>query len=285
MSDPLPGRTLPRPPAVDGWPLPDPASCLAGLAYSTPPGARPLELDLHRPATSDVPPPVVLYLHGGGWAAGDRRWVGAQPGATVFAELTGAGFAVAALDYRLSSEARWPAQLDDVRAAVEFLRTRAPELGIDATRIGVWGESAGGHLALLLGVSGAGLGPVVSWYAPTDLTTLAGDGGTDPDDPASREALLLGAPVSAVPDRAADASPVHRVVADVVRGRRFLVLHGEDDRFVAARQGERVVRALDGAGALVEQRSWPGADHLWLGHATAAAEALTATVRFFTDHL
>ncbi|MEZ0165243.1 hypothetical protein AB2L27_10785 [Kineococcus sp. LSe6-4] len=79
--------------------------------------------------------------------------------------------------------------------------------------VGVWGESAGGHLALGLGVGEPGLGPVVSWYAPTVLTVLAADDGSDPGDPLSREAWLLGAPVPQVPQRAAGALVGHRTWA------------------------------------------------------------------------
>ena len=145
----------------DTDPLPDPVALDGGLghlrravAYSAPPGFRPLELDLDTPA--GPPAPVILFVHGGGWRMGTPRGVRPhlrdwRPGP--FHRLVAAGFAVASIDYRLSAEAVFPAQLDDVRAAAGFLGARADELGVDATRVVAWGESAGAHLAALLGLT------------------------------------------------------------------------------------------------------------------------------------
>ncbi len=290
---------LPRPPDVLDWALPAPVVVdgggrfLGGVPFAAPRGCRPLELDLHLPAPGAVPPPVVVFVHGGGWATGDRRWLGPTPLAHLVGDLARAGLAVAAVDHRLSSEATWPAPRDDVRAAVRFLRARADELGVDASRLGLWGESAGGHLALAVAVEVDPLdtGPrptaVVAWYAPTDLATVASDGGGDPEGPdaaGSREARLLGRPVSADPDLTADASPARHV--DPAAGpTRFLLLHGEADRFVSVRQVARMEQALVTAGAPVRVRTWPGEDHLWVGSPAAAAEALTETVQFLREHL
>jgi acetyl esterase/lipase len=264
------------------------------VAYAAPPGCRPLELDLHLPAPGADPPPVVVFVHGGGWATGDRRWLGPTPFADLVGDLTRAGLAVAAVDHRLSSEATWPAPRDDVRAAVRFLRARAAALGVDAARLGLWGESAGGHLALAVAVSedplDAGPRPaaVVSWYAPVDLAEVASDGGGDPDGPdaaTSREARLLGRPVGADPVLTADASPARHVDPAAAGATSFLLLHGEGDRFVPVRQVARMERALTTAGVPVRVRTWPGADHLWAGSPAVAAEALAETVGFLSDHL
>lgn len=176
------------------------------VPYAVRPGYRPLLLDLYLPEVAGAP--VVLFVHGGGWRVGDRAvfcptWRDWSP--QPFARLVEAGFAVASVDYRLSGEALFPAQLDDVMAALHWLRIRSQELGIDTGRVVAWGESAGAHLAALLGLteSPAVVG-VVDWYGPTDLLTMAA--GADASD--SREALLLGASPLSVPERARAASPL-----------------------------------------------------------------------------
>ena len=122
-------------------------------------GYRPLLLDLYLPGPGASPgqAPVVLFLHGGGWGLGSRTEVGPpfddwQP--SFFERLAQAGFAVASADYRLSGEARFPAQLHDAKAAVRWLRRNAGEYRLDGDRIVAWGASAGGHLAALLGLTG-----------------------------------------------------------------------------------------------------------------------------------
>ena len=158
---------------------------------------------------------------------------GAEP--TPFELMAQAGLAVASADYRLSGEARWPAQLHDVKAAVRWLRARAGELGLDGHRIAAWGESAGDHLVGLLGLTGddpafegdlgvtgpsSRVSAVVAWFAPSDLRAMAAETGTDPMDPDTREAGLLGAPPAAVPDTAAQASPITHVSPAAPRRRR-----------------------------------------------------------------
>lgn len=114
-----------------------------GLSYALRPGYRPLLLDLWTPprAPGGAPPPLVLWLHGGGLLSGDRRYLPdtLAPG-SVFEALTAAGLAVASPDYRLAREAPYPAQLDDLRAALAYLRVHACGLGVDPTRLGLWGE-------------------------------------------------------------------------------------------------------------------------------------------------
>jgi acetyl esterase/lipase len=293
---PLPAHEGPLPRAHHGA---GGTRALLGVRYADLPRIRPLELDLVLPAerNAPVPVPVVVFLHGGGWRLGSRHSVGpayldADP--TPFERVAQAGIAVASVDYRLSGEAVWPAQLHDAKAAVRWLRARAGELGIDPERIAAWGESAGGHLAELLGLTGddAGLegevgvtGPssrvaaVAAWYAPSDIAAVATDQGADPADPGSREAQLLGAPVPSVPERAAQASPLGHVSAGAPP---FLLLHGRADRLVGCRQSERLRDALAAAGVDVELHTYDGADHMWLGSAAAAGDALVRTIRFLT---
>ena len=129
---------------------------LKGIEFSRP-GGLPLLLDLYLPAegTSQGPVPAVVHFHGGGWRMGDRSSLGPVTDAfalTPFERLAAAGFAVVSADYRLSSQAVFPAQLEDATAAVAWLRTHAAEYNVDPGRIFAWGDSAGGHLACLVGL-------------------------------------------------------------------------------------------------------------------------------------
>jgi acetyl esterase/lipase len=302
--------TTPGPPGLtrpDADPLPDPVALDGGVGhvrraveYSAPAGFRPLELDLYVPDTPG-PSQVIVFLHGGGWRMGTRRvfcptWRDWRP--DPFHRLVAAGFAVASIDYRLSGEAVFPAQLDDAQAAVRWLRTRAGELGLDVSRIVAWGESAGGHLAALLGLTGEGVtdeGPtgrtspaiagVVDWYGPADLTTLVAQAPATAiaraDDPDSRESLLIGAPLPQAPDLARRASPVGYVHAGAPP---FHIAHGDADRFVPAAQSRQLAEALRAAGADVEYTEIPGADHMWMGarHPEAIFDAALNFVRRVT---
>jgi acetyl esterase/lipase len=300
----VPTPALPLPPAHEqplpsAQPGPGGLRLLAGVPYAAIPGIRPLELDLYLPPETGGPVPVVVFLHGGGWRVGSRHTAGpAYRGAspTPFERVAQAGIAVASVDYRLSGEATFPAQLHDAKAAVRWLRARADELGVDPTRIAAWGESAGGHLAALLGlVSEPGLegdvgfpGPssrvsaVVAWYAPTDLPGFAADADTDPTDPATREAQLLGAPVPTVPDAAAQASPLMHVSAGAPP---FLLLHGESDRLIPCVQSVRLHTALVEAGARADLYLYEDADHMWASSPEAAQQALDRTTDYLQRHL
>ncbi|WP_371673689.1 alpha/beta hydrolase [Streptomyces sp. NBC_00289] len=233
---------------------------LRGVPYADLPGARPLELDLYLPdrAPDTGPSPLVLFVHGGAWRRGRREDMGYRmrdwtPGP--LARIAAAGFAVAAADYRLSGEAVFPAPLDDLRHALRWLGLRAAELGIDARRTVVWGESAGGHLASLLALSpeACHVSGAIAWYAPSDLTL-------DGDDPTTPHALLLGAAPDAVPDLARAASPLARVHAGAPS---FLLAHGTHDSMVDCDHSRRLAARLEAVGASVELVMVPGADHVW----------------------
>ncbi|MFB4426587.1 alpha/beta hydrolase fold domain-containing protein [Streptomyces sp. QL37] len=268
----------PAPPDPAALPLPSPSRPAAGVrllraaVYRLLEGRRPLELDVWLPEDTGTHVPLVVFVHGGGWHTGLRDNMGPrlhswQPGP--FARLVRAGFAVACLDYRLSGEAHFPAQRDDVAAALRWLNTRAEELGVDASRTVLWGESAGAHLAALAALSARaeGIAPVrgcVCWYVPSDLGALAEDHGGRYDalDPGTYEARLLGAPAGADPERARAASPVAHVTAQAPP---FLLLHGTADTAVPTRQSVRLADALREAGVPVELRLVEGAQHLWMG--------------------
>ncbi|MEV7043487.1 alpha/beta hydrolase fold domain-containing protein [Amycolatopsis sp. NPDC051061] len=220
------------------------------MIYREVPGFRPVELDLTSP---DDAVATIVYLHGGGWRRGSR--LTPLPGFEKLTdELAAQGFRVAAADYRLSGEAVFPAPLDDVRAAIEFVRDERP--------LFVWGESAGAHLGLLAALTRSEVDGVVAWFPPTDLLGLRGD--------VSREALLLGANPEAVPELAQEASPLTHAHAGAPP---VLLMHGEDDDLVPAAQSVRLAEALRAAGAPVELHLVPGARHRWTGADPAAVVA------------
>jgi acetyl esterase/lipase len=240
---------------------------LRGVPYVVRQGFRPLALDLWRPTTPD-PLPIVVFLHGGGWRTGHRASTSLNhlvPPA--LEQMALAGFVVASIDYRLSGEAHFPAQTHDVAAALEWLRARASEFGADASRIVLWGESAGGHLASLAALD-KGLAPVrgvIAWFPVTDLPTLhegaLPESVADPFAPGSREEKLLGVPLAQAGRLAIDASPLRQVHPDAPP---FLLAHGTHDRFVPVRQSLIFAERLEQAGVPVETHIIEGADHMWI---------------------
>jgi acetyl esterase/lipase len=234
-------------------------------------GYRPLELDLYLPG-ADGPLPVIVHVHGGGWRRGSRRHPLPVLGADFYDLLAAQGFAVAAIDYRLSGEARFPAPLEDVRTAVGWVRDNAASYGLDTGRVFLWGDSSGGHLALLAALTGTKVEGVVAWFPVTDLAGLPSDvadaGGVPDRGPDSREAQFLGAPPGSVPDLAREASPVCHASAGAPP---ILLMHGAADDMVPAAQSIRLAEALGIAGAAVELELVPGATHFWNGASDVAA--------------
>jgi len=235
------------------------------LAYGEVPGYRPLELDLYLPQAGG-PAPVIVHVHGGGWRRGSRRHPLPVLGPGFYDSLAAQGFAVAAIDYRLSGEARFPAPLEDVRTAFGWVRDHAASYGLNAGRVFGWGDSAGGHLALLAALTGAAVRGVVAWFPVTDLAGLPADvadaGGVPDPGPDSREALLLGGPASSLPQLARQASPVTHASAGAPP---VLLMHGAADDLVPPAQSVRLAKALSAAGAAVELELVPGATHFWHG--------------------
>ncbi len=193
-----------------------------------------------------------------------------------FERLTDAGFTVAAPDYRLSAEAVFPAQRDDVVEAVRWLRAQGDELGIDAGRTYLWGASAGGQLAALaaLAADAEPVAGVVCWYAITDFSAL------DQTATDSFEAHLLGGSIGTHLDLAADASPVSHVHGGAPP---FLLQHGEADTWVPCDQSIRFAERLRRAGVTVDLEIVPGADHFFDG--SSDVEAIFARVVDFLQAL
>jgi acetyl esterase/lipase len=219
-------------------------------------------LDLYVPK-SEAPLPLIIWVHGGGWQNGSKAGGGPALG------LLSKGYAVASINYRLSQHAVYPAQIEDCKAAVRFLRANAKKYNLDPDHFGVWGASAGGHLVALLGTTGGvkelegdggnkGLSSkvqaVVDWFGPTDLTKMGGSH----DNPNSPEAKLLGGPVQDNKDKAAKANPIAYVTKDAAP---FLILHGDQDKTVPYSQSELLAAALKKAGVEVTLTKVEGAGH------------------------
>lgn len=224
----------------------------------------PLVLDLYRPETGAGATPVVVWLHGGGWFTGDRTL------APDLAERAAAsGCAFASIEYRLSGEAIFPAQLHDVRAAVRFLRREAGRFGLDPDAIGLWGASAGGHLAVLAGVTGGvaalpgefdgapdgtsvDVRAVAASYPPVDLAAVVADSSAARPgaDPATfPESRLLGGPPAQRPELAAASNPLEFVSPAAPP---MQLSHGTGDVLVDHGQSEGLFAALTAAGVEAE---------------------------------
>jgi acetyl esterase/lipase len=236
------------------------------VVFAEPPGFRPLALDLYVPATPAVG--LCVYLHGGGWRVGSRR-DGPVPG--FFRQVAGHGVAVASVDYRLSGEATFPAQAEDVAAALAFLARERDGYAVATDRTYVWGVSAGGHLAALAALSHPGIDAAVCWYTPFDLDALAKDVGDGDRSATSREGALVGAALDERPDLVAAASPVRRIRPGAPP---FLLLTGDADRAVPHPQSERFAAALTAAGGRATLELVPGAGHMFSELDEAAARAL-----------
>jgi acetyl esterase/lipase len=242
----------------------------ATYEFAEPLGYRPLEVDIWMPA--GVPtPPVVVWVHGGGWLSGTRRHT-PETYPDMFQQLCDAGFAVASLDYRLSAEVRFPDMIADVTAGFAWLVERADVLGVDGSRIAVWGESAGAHLATLLAFQtrpADRIRCVVPFYGPSDFLTIDAHTRAMPEPMVDRLAvdnavsLMLGATITERPDLAQAASPLTYAHVDAPP---MLVLHGEDDRTVPIAQSEQMAEHLAAIGADVTFEPVPGADHIFAGH-------------------
>lgn len=203
---------------------------------------------------SEHPRPGIVFIHGGGWRSG-------QTYNTFGAWLAERGYVVASIGYRLSTEAKWPAQIEDCKLGVRWLRANAEKYGVDPNRIGTYGTSAGGHLAACLGImqdspelEGTGgwegtssrVSAVVALSPPADLTADWLPGSPPPQWVED----LLGVPRDSNPELWKQASPAQNVQPGTPP---FFIAHGENDTHVPfASQGEKLRDALTAAGTTVE---------------------------------
>ena len=279
---------MPPPPAV-------PAGVTAhrNLAYVDGGHERQV-LDLFVPGNAARPLPVIVWIHGGGWTGGDKS--GCPPLRQGYAQR---GYAIAAINYRYSQQAIFPAQIEDCKAAIRWLRAHAKKYNLNPDRIGVWGSSAGGHLVALLGTSGDvkefDVGPnsgvssrvqcVMDDYGPTDFPQM--DAHRIPsatlqhDGPQSPESRLIGVDI-ADPANAkivARANPITYVTRD---DPPFLINHGDQDPLVPHHQSELLFAALKAAGVPVRLNTVSGGGH---GAGFGGPELEKIRRDFFAFHL
>lgn len=248
-------------------------------------GETSLKLDLHRPPGDN--PPLIVYVHGGGWRAGSKEDV-------PIADLYDKGFAIASVDYRLSTQAVFPAQVHDIKAAIRFLRANAGLYHINASKIAIIGSSAGGHLAALVGVSNGNpelegkvgehldqssdVQAIVSYYGASNLKTILSQStpkGLEFRIPALK--LLLGDTPDKKPELAKLASPVTHLDK---HDPPLLLIHGDADPQMPPQQSQELAQAYESLGLPVTLILLPGSLH---GGAEFYDEERTAIVAKFLD--
>lgn len=246
-------------------------------------------MDLYVPRKAKHQPyPVIVWIHGGAWMSGDKN----HPPAKAILER---GYALASLNYRLSPQETFPAQIYDCKAAIRYLRAHAGEYKLDPDRIGVWGASAGGHLAALLGTSGdvkelegelgnnemsSRVQAVVEWAGPSDLLSLPSQSGPNSKINFKSEnnpvAGLMGKEHGSANDYL-KASPVHYVSAD---DPPFLIIHAQNDDVVPVGQAKELEAALSKVHVQLQCRICHSG-----GHALSKPEFVNETMDFFDKHL
>lgn len=263
------------------FPLPEGVKLLADVEFGKG-GGRPLKMHLLLPEKKGQGKlPAIVWVHGGGWRNGNN-----QGGLRRLPELVRRGFVGASIEYRLSGEAPFPAQIEDCKCAIRFLRAHADQFGIDPERIGVWGSSAGGHLVALLGTSGhvaelEGKGgwekfsskvqAVCDFCGPTDLMLFRND------NPRGTIGLLLGGQPSTKKDLARSANPLTHLTREAPP---FLIVHGDQDKTVPLEHSRLLADALKKAGVPVTLLVAEGQ-----GHGLGGPEVMRAVTEFFEKTL
>jgi len=266
------------------------------IPYVTGGGER-QQLDLYIPKidgklpTAENPVPVIVWVHWGSWTRGSK-----DPCLPVGLGYAQKGYALAAINYRLMGMAPFPAQLEDCKAAVRWLRTHAKKYGLDPDRIGAWGVSAGGHLVALLGTTGdnkefdvgenldqsSAVQCVCDLFGPADLQSILEDPRLEEFLKTERDTIrkFLGGDPEEKVELAFKASPTHHVKKG---NAPFLILHGDEDKIVPIRQSERLYEELQKAGVESEFHVVKGGGHAPFGFLTP--EVLGKIERFFAKHL
>ena len=265
--------------------VPDDVSFESGIEYANPDNQH-LQLNMGRPKNADTLLPCVLCIHGGGFRAGNRD--GYNPLLIKFAQR---GYVAVTVSYRLAPQYQFPAAIYDVKAAVRWLKANAVQYQIDPNRIGVTGDSAGGHLAQFLGVTAdlkqfegdegnaaqsTRIACVVNRYGPSDFTKSYGKS----VDAAEVLPLWLGGNLESARDKHIASSPLNWVTPTAAP---TLILHGTDDKYVAYEQGVWMRDRLKDAGVHVEMITFEGAGHGFKGADAEKADA--AMFAFFDKQL
>jgi acetyl esterase/lipase len=246
------------------------------------------KLDIYVPK-SDKPLPLVIWVHGGGWTGGSKEGGPAL-------KLLDKGYAVAAINYRFSQHAVFPAQIEDCQSAVRFLRANAKQYNLNPDAFGAWGASAGGHLVALMGTAGdeksfekigkvkegsAKVQAVCDWFGPIDFVVMSEKASSDAlKDPGKNPlAKLIGGPVLENKEKALRASPLKYLSKDSAP---FLIMHGDKDPLVPVGQSELFHEALKKAGVESTLLVAKGAGH---DGRVAEGENGKKIVEFFDKHL
>ena len=260
---------------------------------------RPLKMMLLRPiewwGATELPPlPTILWVVGGAWQQTFASWRMAE-----FCYLAYAGFQVAAIDYRTINEATFPAQVEDVKAAVRFLRANATRYGVDPEKIGIMGDSAGGYLAAMIGATGessvfetdewagvsSAVNAVVDWYGPIDLWRMRQSELEQNPNASEEDALLFrlfaGCPITEENKAFLETMNPERYLGD--KTPPHLILHGTADEMVDVRESERYYDALIKAGAQADLVLLEGAGHC--DQAFSQTEVQKIILEFFQKHL
>ena len=244
---------------------------------------RDLHLDLYLPCTP-IQPPVILYIHGGGWRAGSKEAYQRQA-----SSLAERGFAGAVIEYRLSKESPFPAAVVDVRAGLRWLRTEAVEYEIDPSQIAIVGNSSGAQIGALAAVT-----PHKQIFEPERESTVSsrvqmmvGISGVydfchDWNDEAQTAITqFLGGTYQEMPERYETASPITHVTSDAPPS---LLLHGADDQLVPSKQSTEYARALRGYDVNAELSIVEGADHSFAWQKSRFRQTLREVERFLRAH-
>lgn len=269
------------------------------IEYATASPAQ--KLDIYLPDDGEGPFPVVLNIHGGGWKGGDKAY------RQVLSMLEGLkrGYAVVAINYRLSGEAIWPAQIYDCKAAIRWVRANAGQYRLNPDKIAAWGGSAGGHLSAMVGTSGdvkeledlsqgnpeqsGRVQAVVDWYGPTDFLImdehLKASGVTKPmahSTPDSPESKLLGKNIEDAPELVKEANPCTYISTE---DPPFLIQHGIEDNLVPYQGSVLLARKLGPVLGYekVSLELFPDTRHG--GPAFGSEENLERVYRFLDKHL
>ena len=263
------------------------ARIFPNIVYSPNPG-RDLCLDVIVPAGVEKPP-LVVYIHGGGWRGGTRK--------NQFAKsLADHGFAVARIDYRFSNEAKFPAQIHDCKGAVRWLRAHSEKFGYDPSRIAAVGESAGAQLAVLLGTSGgvaevegdvggnadqsSSVQAVVDYFGATDFLLRSRTQPEEAETPGAAPYELFGGPVSANEELARLASgALFASEGDAP----LLAIHGDKDDVVLIDQSRRIIEAYKEQELDAQLIVVPDSGHF--GNHYFSGEIKDSVVGFLKKHL
>lgn len=235
------------------------------------PGGQDLKLDLATPA-GEGPFPAVICLHSGGWVSGDRKQLTRTLGA-----LARRGFVAIAPEYRLAPKHRFPACLDDCKAALAWLRANAGKYNVDSKRIGVTGMSAGGHLACLLAADGGNVQAVCAFSPPCDLNDEAL---WTPETLARNLVPLLGKPPREAVEAYRKASPMSY---SLERMPPMLLVVGSEDKSVPPRQVETFAKKVNRAGGAARMLVLQGEGHTWTGE--NLLKSIEEMVSFLEDTL